>query len=296
MAVSTRILRRRMKSVANTRKITKAMELVAGAKMRKSVQLAFASRDYSATIRHLVHEIRSYVDPTTHPLLAHRSSRIAHRTSLLAIASSDRGLCGGFNAQILKKALEHAKSRVEEVRIVTIGRRAELAVKRAGFQILGSFEAISTAPSVARALPISTFLAEEFLSGRVDRVFFASTDFQSAIAQTPTVKQLLPIIPEEELASRISDLDDRDEAIILFEPSPKAILDILLPRLLETQIYQSLLESSASEHSARMMAMRNATENASEMLQDLSFTFNQARQATITREISEISAGKAAIE
>ncbi len=295
-----------MKSVANTRKITKAMELVAGAKMRKSVQMTLASRDYAKTIRHLVDDIRALVDPATHPLLARRASGVGSRASILAIASSDRGLCGGFNAQLLKKMVDFLRerratpdARDEQIQIVTVGRRAELAVKRAGFPILASFEAISNAPSHERTLPIGTLLYKEFNEGRADRVFIAYMDFKSALAQTPTVKQLLPIIPEEELSRVVlNDVKDLtiEEPDMLFEPSAPAILDTLLPRLLETQVYQALLESSASEHSARMMAMRSATDSASEMLEDLSFTFNQARQATITREISEISAGKAAIE
>jgi F-type H+-transporting ATPase subunit gamma len=312
MAVSPRIIKRRIKSVANTKKITKAMELVAVAKMRKSVQLTQSSRMYENTIRALTDRVRQLVDPKTHTLLTGRTSS---RAALVIVASSDRGLCGGFNAQILKKTLEFLRERNESaLKVITVGRRAESAVKKAGYQIVASFEAISNAPSFDRTLPIGHLASDLFLNGEVDRVFIAYTDFKSAVTQIPMVSQLLPITPEDQLpqveaedGEEIEEEIDKTERVdakkrrqtqsddLLFEPTTDEVLDTLLPRLLETQVYQALLESSASEHSARMMAMRSATDNASEMLQDLTFTYNQARQASITREISEISAGKAAI-
>lgn len=310
MAVSTRVIKRRIRSVANTKKITKAMELVAASKMRKAVQMTLASREYSATALRIVGDVRKFVDPMTHPLLAGRPDA---KRSILIVAASDRGLCGGFNAQIIKKTTEFLRRRTETVEIVTVGRRAELAVRRAGYRILASFEAISNAPSYERTTPVGRLAYDEFMNGSADRVFLAYTDFRNAVSQIPTVVQLLPVIPEAEIRQTSgvpapSDLPgtrnpepgtsdiEIDEPTVLFEPDARTILDTLLPRLLETEIYQSLLESAASEHSARMLAMRSATDNASGMLQDLTFTYNQARQATITREISEISAGKAAIE
>lgn len=311
MALSPRLIRRRIKSVANTRKITKAMELVAASKMRKTVQLAQASRPYAATMKAMVDEVRQLVDPQTHPLLAGRKDVAA---SLVIVAASDRGLCGGFNSQLLKKTMEFLRSRTEsDIRVITVGRRAEAAVRRAGYQIVAAFDAISNAPSFERTQPIGDYVYKEFMAGHVDRAFVVYTDFRSAITQVPTATQLLPIIPEAELVGQEAKVEEDEsddeghvrpdneeegvyESAILFEPNPEKVLDALLPRLLETRIYQTLLESSASEHSARMMAMRSATDNASDMLQDLTLTFNQARQAGITREISEISAGKAAIE
>jgi F-type H+-transporting ATPase subunit gamma len=310
MPVSPRIIKGRIKSVRNTRKITKAMELVAASKMRKSVQMAVASRAFSETAKKLVEEIRGHVDPASHLFLsgAGSASKDARTKTLLIIASSDRGLCGGFNAQLLKKAMEFLKTRAnDDIRIVTVGRRAEQAVRRAGYDVLAAFGAISNAPSFDSAMPVGHLAVDEFVSGRSTRVFMAFTNFKSALTQIPVVEQLLPIIPESELPKQqplIEDVEEGedyegkapDESSILFEPSPRRVLDHLLPQLVETRIYQSLLESSASEHSARMMAMRNATDNASSMIDDLTFTYNQARQAGITREISEISAGKAALE
>lgn len=293
MTVSSRLIKRRIRSVANTRKITRAMELVAASKMRKAVQMTLAARAYSSTAAAITENVRKLVDPKTHPLLAGRTEA---RTVLAVVAASDRGLCGGFNGQLLKKALELLRQRPEkDIRAITVGRKAEAAVRRAGFPIVAAFEAISDATSFDRSRPVGEFIYKEFMEGRADRVFLVYTDFRSAISQVPVAAQLLPIIPENELSVVANNLQ-LDKPSILFEPNPQSILDTLLPRLMETQVYQALLESAASEHSARMMAMRNATENASEMLQDLTLTFNQARQAGITREISEISAGKAALE
>lgn len=302
MAVSTRVIKRRIKSVANTRKITKAMELVAASKMRKSVNMTQASRAYSRVLQQMVNHIRKVVPEQSHRLLS--APTISART-LVIVAASDRGLCGGFNAQLLKKTLEFFSSRKEQIEVVTVGRRAESAVRRAGYSIVASFEAISNAPSFERSAPVGEFAFQSFIERRADRVFIVYTDFKSALSQVPTALQLLPIIPEADLKEpEAGGEEDRgatpqalhDAPDILFEPTPQDVLVSILPRLLETQVYQSLLESSASEHSSRMMAMRSATDNATDMLQDLTFTFNQARQASITREISEISAGKAAIE
>lgn len=300
MAVSPRLIKRRIKSVANTRKITKAMELVAASKMRKSVQLTQSSRPYTRVMQEMVTTIRRTVPERSHELLYGKT----RSTSILVIvAASDRGLCGGFNSQVLKKALDFLRIRHgERLEVVSVGRRAELAVKRAGATLLASFEAISNAPSFERTTPIGRLVYDRFSQKQIDRVFIVYTDFRNAISQVPTILQLLPIIPEQELTSPEAEADDKQidlaetESRVLFEPNPTDVLSAILPRLLETQIYQALLESSASEHSARMLAMRSATDNATSMLEDLTFTFNQARQASITREISEISAGKAAIE
>lgn len=306
MAIPTRVIKRRIKSIRSTRKIMKAMELVAASKMRKATQLTLGTRPYASSIKDLTHEIRKLIDPNRHALLVGNGQPTGRPTvTILAVAASDRGLCGGFNSQLIKKSLEFLKSRPnDKVKIVTIGRRAEQVVKRGGFALSAAFESISNAPSFERTHPVATFLHEEFMKGNVDRIFLAFTTFKSALLQVPTVVQLLPITPEDELkkgtAKREETSEDeneeKEEANLLFEPDADAVLNDLLPRMIEMQIYQALLESSASEHSARMMAMRSAGDAASEMLGDLTFTLNQARQASITREISEISAGKAAIE
>ncbi len=295
MAVSPRLIKRRIRSVTNTRKITKALELVSASKMRKAVQMTQASRDYAKTIDALVADVRKLVQAASHPLLTGRSTA---RASLLIIAASDRGLCGGFNSQLLKKSIAFAKARPEPVRVITVGKRAESAVRKAGLEIVAAFDAVSNEPSYERARPVGDLAVQEFAQGRADRVFFAYMDYRTAMRQVASVIQLLPATPETELSSARSSstTDEPTDASALFEPSPDDVLDTLLPRLIDTLVYQSLLESAASEHAARMLAMRSATDNANNMIADLTLTYNQARQANITREISEISAGKAAVE
>ncbi len=307
MAIPTRVIKRRIKSIRSTRKIMKAMELVAASKMRKATQVALGTRPYAQAIQELTHEIRRLLVDPAHPLLIGRPFTVGSPLkTLLVVLASDRGLCGGFNSQLIKKALEFLQRRRQDmVSIVTVGRRAERVARRANLPLLASFPSIANAPSFDRARPLGTFLVEQFTSEAYDRIFLAYTDFKSALVQIPLTVQLLPIIPEAELKpirqeSEAIEGGERDEegepSVFLFEPSPDQVCKELLPRMLELTLYQALLESAASEQSARMMAMRNAGEAAGEMLGDLTLTLNQARQATITREISEISAGKAAIE
>ncbi|MFH1078501.1 MAG: F0F1 ATP synthase subunit gamma, partial [Patescibacteria group bacterium] len=174
MPVSPRLIRRRIRSIANTRKITKAMELVAAAKMRRSVSMTTASRAYSSTAKRIVDDVRRLVDPATHPLLAGRPTPLA---SLVIVVSADRGLCGGFNSQIVKKTLEFLATRTEtDIRIVTVGKRAESAIKRAGYPILAAFEAISNAPSFEKSRPVGELAYRAFMDAAVDRVFVMYTD------------------------------------------------------------------------------------------------------------------------
>ncbi len=297
MPVPTRLVKRRIKSIRSTRKIMKAMELVAASKMRKAIGQTLASRPYAALIEEMSRELRTLVYSHRHPLLTGFGLDRAKKT-LLVVVASDRGLCGGFNAQIVKQAVEFLKLRTEDVELVTIGRRAEQVVRRSHRVASASFESIANVSSFARVKPMADYLLQAFLDQRVGKIFIAYTEFQSTLVQVPHVNQLLPVIPEIELVVQPTYIER--EALqgerILFEPSPDAVFEGLLPALIEMQIYQALLESSASEHSARMLAMKNAGDAAKDMLEDLTFALNQARQAGITQEISEISAGKAAIQ
>lgn len=300
MAIPTRLIKRRIKSIRSTGKIMKAMELVAASKMRRATQLTLSARPYAKSIQTMSHELRQAIDPRLYSYLVGNSQAVNTKVvNLLVVLASDRGLCGGFNNQLIRKSIEFIKGRSgQEVRVVAVGRRAEQSARRAGIELLASFESIANAPSFERVTPVANLIAKEFLDRRVHRVWLAYTDFKSALQQIPTVEQLLPIVPEVELTGLKLDNDaaDRDESKILFEPTADDVLRRLLPRMVEMQIYQAFLESAASEHSARMMAMRSAGDAASEMLDNLTFTLNQARQSAITREISEISAGKAALE
>lgn len=292
MAVNTRVIRRRIKSVTNTKKITKAMEMVAASKMRKAVGSVLSTRPYATLAWEMVGEISRLTDVSTHPLLGKPEK--SRNAALLILITSDRGLCGGFNAQMLKETFKflHAGGG-KEIDVITIGKKGGDAIRRAKKNVIASFADLTNNPRAKDVMPVARLAMDEFAAGKYESVFLAYTDYVSAIKQIPRVRQLLPIVKDEEMSPA-----SKPEAGygFMFEPSPREILEVMLPRLVETQVYQALLESAASEHSARMLAMRNASDAAGEMISDLTFTFNQARQAAITREISEISAGKAVIE
>ncbi len=309
MAVSTRVVKRRIKSIRSTGKIMKAMELVAASKMRRATQLTLNARPYAELIKQMTHELRKRLDPRRYAYLLGRQQGVAGKplTSLVVILASDRGLCGGFNSQLVKKTMEFVRGRpTDTIKMITVGHRAEAGVRRGGFEIMAAFDSISNAPSFDRTRPVAEMIAQEFVSGRIDRIFVAYTDYKSALSQIPTIHQLLPITPETELSRETikaevieeeeQEGETREESDELFEPTGDAVMEKLLPRMVEVQLYQAFLESAASEQSARMMAMRSAGDAASEMLDALTLALNRARQAFITREISEISAGKAALE
>ena len=300
MAVQTRAIKRRIKSVTSTRKITKAMELVAASKMRKAVSAVLGTRPYATLAWDTVKSVSKVTQIDLHPLLyTHGSSN----KILLVLLSSDRGLAGGFNVNMVRKTFERLRAwEGKEVEVICIGRRGAHAMKKAGKNIIASFTDITTAPTYKDTLPIGRLIVNEFVKGSYEQVFVAYTDFVSAIAQQPTIFQLLPLgaLEESKELGKVSQTTPveviRGSREYTFEPSPADVLNFLLPKLIETMLYQAVLESAASEHSARMMAMRNASEAASDMIHDLTFTYNQARQAGITQAIAEISSGKAALE
>ncbi len=289
MAVSPRVLRRRLRSVQSTGKIMKAMELVAASHMRKAIQLVMGGRPYAETISSLVERLlRSPGASLKHPLLKvlppveHDSKRVA-----MLVFNSDRGLCGGFNTQIARAALEYMRGRShDQFGVVTIGSRVERQIRSAGFQIQASFPAFSKKASLDQLHPLYQYAREIFLKGEVDQVCMVYTHFKSALVQQVRIETLLPI------EVKVSALESCDE---LVEPSAEVVFDHLLPRLIDAHVYQAALDSAASEHSARMLAMRSASDAAKDMSEGLKLSLNQARQASITREISEISAGKAAL-
>lgn len=300
MAGQTKAIRRRIKSVTNTRKITKAMELVAASKMRKAMQSVLGTRPYAKLAWNTVISIGSKIDTSMHPLL--REHKELKRVLLLVI-SSDRGLAGGFNTNILRKTFEQIKLLGSQVEIQTIcvGKRSIDAMRRANKPVLASFVDMANNPKFEEVLPVGRLLIDEFTKGNYDKVLVAYTDFVSALTQRPVILELLPLGTPEQTAV-LGNMDEgKNEAPIAsandytFEPSPQTVLDRILPRLVETMIFQAILESAASEHSARMMAMRSASDAAKDMLGDLTFTYNQARQAGITQEIAEISSGAAAL-
>ena len=302
MTASPRLIRRRIQSIRNTKKITKAMELVAASKMRLAVAATMASRRYAAVGWEMVTTLARRMQLHAHPLLRERTVRRA----LVILMTSHRGLAGGFNANIIKKTMHIFRDAegTPDYQFIAVGRKGEDGLRRFGKTLFASFATVGDTPTMGDALPIATLVREEFLGERCDAVFLAYTDFLSAMLQKPRIRQLLPIsvreieemldvIPQAKNGTGDNDDDGVDRA--LFEPSKEEVLDRMLPRMTAVQLYQALLESAASEHAARMMAMQNASQAAGDMLDDLSLTFHQARQALITREISEIAAGTAAL-
>lgn len=293
MAVQTRAIRRRIKSVTNTRKITKAMELVAASKMRKAMQSVLGTRPYARLAWDTIRFIGAKIDTSLHPLLLERTE-IKH--VLLLLLTSDRGLAGGFNSNIIKKTFEEIKSFGKDIEIQTvcIGKRGSDAMRRAGLPIFASFTDITNNTKFEEVLPIGRMVIQEFEKGNFDKVLIAYTDFVSALTQKPLILELLPLGKPDDASEIVGKKEMESE--YLFEPSPRIVLDRMLPRLVETMVYQAVLESAASEHSSRMMAMRSASDAAEDMINDLVFTYNQARQAGITQEIAEISSGAAALQ
>lgn len=298
MAVSTKLIQGRITSVKNTRKITKAMELVSAAKMRKATQRVIASRPYAHLAWELITELSTEREKQQHPLLA-KPDKVER--VLLVLIASDRGLCSGFNSHMIRKAIEeiNALGSDIEIDVIACGKHAERSMRKLGKNIIAFFTDLANNPTYKDIRPVGKMVIEEFENGKYDKVMLGFTDFISAINQTPRVDQLLPLEPIKGLGDTGEEKNEekiRINADYKFEPSPHQVLDLMLPRLVEAQVYQAVLESAASEHSARMVAMKSASDAANDMIDDLTFTFNQARQASITKEILEISSGKAALE
>jgi F-type H+-transporting ATPase subunit gamma len=284
MATSPRLIRSRIKSVSNTKKITKAMELVSAAKMRRAVALAVSARRYAALGNALLKNISSSGAGANHPFF-----RIKEKCEkvLVIVIGSDRGLCGAYNSSLLRAVFSET-NKYSEVDFITAGRFAESAIRRSGKKIIASFSGLTNAPKAADARPIIALAQNDFSAGLYDAVLLAYTDYLSPLRQVPAINVLLPLVSAKKDAAILNEA--------IFEPDAKTVLEYTLPRFLESSVYQAVLEAAASEHSSRMMSMRNATEAASEMTSDLVFALNQARQSAITSEIAEISAGRAALE
>lgn len=311
MARSLRDLRRKMKAIKSTRQVTKAMELVAASKMRKAVQNAQMLRRYALTAWAILQKL-ALSHRGRHPWLAERPVR----RILAILVTSDRGLCGSLNTQLFRSTMGYIKGcknlpGFESLDFIAVGRKGQQFLRRTDQKVIAAFPAFSNHPAFRDILPVTRMALDGFSNGQYDHVVLLFTDFVSALAQEPATKVLLPF-SETELRSMISSLSVRkritkeeEESMktitalgseYVFEPSEEHVLNRILPQLTEMQVYQAILESTASEHSARMVAMRNATDNASDIIDDLTLTYNQTRQANITGELAELSASKAALE
>lgn len=298
MAESTKTIRRRLKSIASTRKITRAMELVSAAKMRRASQGALATRPYALSAWSLLEHLMARTDRSLHPLLAVREVK---KTAVVYI-TTDRGLVGGLNAQLGRAAIAFPKD--GEMVFISVGKRGEDFLRRTGRPMIAAFTGITDRPNFAAVRPVAKLTIDAFRAVKVDRVVVIYPDFVSTLRQVPRVKELLPLhrdsirkfLNETSGARESVETEPSDEIEFTFEPTPDAVLEIMLPQLVEMQLYQALLEASASEHAARMVAMRNATDAAGDLADGLTLLYNQTRQAAITKDLSEISASRAALE
>jgi F-type H+-transporting ATPase subunit gamma len=281
---STIDLRRRIRSVKNTQQITKAMKMVAAAKLRRAQERMMAARPYSAALRQVLASLSTRVDVAAHPLLAAREQE---NKVLLLVVTADRGLCGAFNTNIIRAAQNAMADKPwTEVHLTTIGSKATgFFRKRPQPKKFQTTLLQALAPEAIRE--IATSIAADFVSGEFDAVYVLYNEFKSIIAQRVALDRLLPLERPE--------VDPAAPAIeYLFAPGPEAILSELLPKHIEFQIYRVLLETAAAEQGARMTAMEAATKNASDMISHLTLTYNRIRQASITKEIIEIVSGAAA--
>lgn len=300
MPGSTRDIKRHVRSVKNIRQITRAMELVAAAKMQRAVTSVQQGRRYADLAWNMLRSVTQGVDRSRHPLLRQRPEQ----SLLVVLMTSHRGLAGGFNAKVCELAhqfVEEAKRANPgvSIRTVAIGRKGRDFLLKMGYELAAEFDLSDRVTRMADILPLASLVKNDYLEGTYDTVAVVYTDFVSLLRQQPRVRVILPIGERDaELgATRESIIDEvapGDDAY-LFEPNPETVLSELVPRLIEVQLYQAVLESNASEQAARMMAMRNASDSAQDLLADLNLTYNQLRQGSITRELAEISAGRMAL-
>jgi len=290
---TVRAIKQRISAVENTSKVTRAMELVAASKMRRAQDRALSARPYATQMRAVLAQLSSYAstsgDDAIHPLLAQREIK---NFALIHI-TSDRGLAGGLNANMNRASASVALERqpeVDQVSVLSVGRKGRDFFRRAGFPMLAEFTEIGDFPSSSDVLPIARIVMEDYIAGKLDQVFIGFQTFVNAAVQRPTIRQILPVQPPVDADGETSGAVD-----FIFEPSPEVLLQTLLPRYVEMQVFEAILEAQASEQSARMVAMRQATDAAHDMVADLTLTYNKARQELITGELLDIVGGTAAL-
>ncbi len=285
---STQQLRRRITSVKNTKQITKAMEMVAASKLRRAQDAATASREFAKIANELLTRIRQMTDVSKHPLFARRTLK----SRLIIVIASDSGLAGGYNASVLKhfaSELKQDEAAGISNKVITVGKRATaFTAKVENLEVMGAYHDFIASPTAEDLRPILMTALEGFQNGEFDAVDIVYTDFISTVNQKPASARLLPVAFDD--VALPTHLEDA-----VFEPTPKKVLAEVTERFVEVSMMQYLLESAASEHSSRMLAMKNATDNAGEIIDDLTLAMNSARQAAITQELAEITGGAEAI-
>jgi len=280
-----RLIKRRIKGIQSTAKITRAMEMIATSKMRKAQERGLAGRPYAEKIMQVMADLAALrrEGEEMHPLL---QSRPVEKIGLLHI-TPDRGLCGGLNTNLNRRTTGFILEQEVPVSLVVVGRKGRDFMRRYRREIRAEFTSLGDRPGWLDTLPISRIIIDDYTSGEIDRVYIVYPQFISTMVQKPVVQQILPVEPAEIPTAQNVDY--------IYEPGPAEVLGQLLPRFVEMQVYHAILESIASEQSARMVAMRNATESAQELIEELTLMYNKARQEMITKELLDITGGAAAL-
>jgi len=284
-----RDIKRRIKSVKNTQQITKAMKLVSASKLRKAQEAIMSARPYALKLMDVVHHLSARCNHDVHPLLDNRDGK----RWLILMVTADRGLCGGFNGSITKKAIQVINDNSDkEIQLITAGKKGHASFKNKENKILHDHSGWTRDFDYLKAAEIGSTLSALFSKKSIDRVYVLYNEFKSVMQQEVILEQLLPIVPEK-LDTGKASMNIVD---YIYEPEEEAILNTLLERYMTVEVYRAFLESSASEHGARMTAMDSATRNAGEMIGGLTLTYNKARQAYITKELIEIVNGAEALK
>ena len=280
-----RLIRRRIRGIQSTAKITRAMEMIATLKMRRTQERGLAGRPYSEKIFQVIADLAALpqVGDSLHPLLQRRP---INKIGIVHI-TPDRGLCGGLNTNVNRKTASFIVEQGVPVTIIAVGRKGRDFMRRHKCDIHAEFTGLGDKPSLLDTLPISRIIIDGYSSGVIDLVYLVYAQFISTMTQSPVLQQILPVEP--------ATIPKGENVVYIYEPSSVVVLGELLPRFVEMQVYHAILESIASEQSARMVAMRNATDSANEMVQDLTLMYNKARQEAITKELLDIAGGAAAL-
>ncbi len=289
-------MRLRMRSIKNIGQVTKALEAVSASRVRRAQQAMFSTRSYAAKALNILQHLSEQPGNVAalHPLLQDRS---AIQSITVVLYTSDRGLCGAYNTNVLRAAIHFARSQPAPVRFVAVGKKGRDLLIRRRYNVVAEFIGLPPFPSFLDSSAIGRLLVDDYLSGRTDRVYLCYTRFVNALRQEPTITQILPLRPEHEdtQAAAKGGMARKTLAAYAYEPAREELLDVIIPRFAQLQVYQALLESLASEHSARMAAMRSATDNAKDLLGQLQLSYNKARQLAITSDILDIVGGVEAL-
>lgn len=285
MAESTRDIKRRIRGISNTKQITKAMELVSSAKLRRARENLEKTKPYFNTVLESIQEVLSSTENIRHPFLEHREVK----RSLYIVITADGGLAGGYNSNIIRLVENKIKDKKDKVDLIVIGSKGKDYFNNRGYNVIGEFINITEEPRFSDAVKIGRLAMEHYENKGVDEVVLAYTEFITTLSQDTKAIKLLP--------NKDVNGDKKEKtSVIDYEPSAEEVLDYLIPKYIESTVYGALIESSCSEQGSRMTAMKSATENAEEMIDELTLSYNRARQAAITSEISEIVAGAEALK